>query len=138
MDKDSKLVIVLSSFVVVVIAGWAFSERKIFNRKYNSLREASYACQEWADKGGTYNLTYPAKTEKEYNWSKEAKFWPEKKFKLALRECEEESPTNQVLGLEVIGRKKDSNWHYKDPCKNSWCKRYGSNVKWKVRKNYFY
>ena len=87
--------------------------------KYNSMFQAEKACKEWADKGFTYSYEYlPFSSDVLFPWDKKKPGpWDNKPKKQELmkgignkRWCVEEKETNQFLGYEKFGVKKQ---HYK-------------------------
>ena len=107
------------------------------SKKYNSYREAIEACRKWSIKGGTYELTNPEFT----NWSTDPDFpsYKEEVYLIPLRWCKEEKMTNQILGLQISDRKKDSKWFYKKRCWD-YCDRptYSQKDNSKVKGNFYY
>ena len=87
--------------------------------KYNSMSQAEKACKEWADKGFTYSYEYlPLSSDVLFPWEKKKPGpWDNKPKKQELmkgignkRWCVKEKETNQFLGYEKFGVKKQ---HYK-------------------------
>ena len=88
------------------------------SRKYNSIREAKTACNDWVKEGGTFNAIN-RKVLKNDLVSQ-----PEETYKIPIRWCKEEKDTKQILGLRVskmedgnvVGRKRDENAFYLKRC----------------------
>ena len=72
-----------------------------YKKKFNSFREASDACKEWAEKGDFYIVKTAFKTLEEYG---KTKVYRSLRYEVPLRSCEEEMQTKQVLGIEIINR----------------------------------
>ena len=112
-------------------------------KKYNSYREANDACKEWIKKGGTYEVTNPRKVIPETtDWQGKVvpeKILKEKIYKIALRWCEDEPGTNQVLGLLVSDKKENEKRVYVERC-DYWCGQLNSGEKKnsKVKANFYY
>ena len=77
---------------------------------YGSRYEANEACEEWVVKGGTYQVEY-----KDYHG--------QKIYTRNLRECQDDSSTNKVLGLTqkraVKGGSYDADYLYQGNYKKS-------------------
>ena len=112
-------------------------------KKYNSYREANDACKEWIKKGGTYQVRNPRKVIPETtDWRGKVvpeKILKEEIYKIALRWCEDEPGTNQVLGLLVSDKKENEKRVYTKRCEY-WCGELSSKEKKnsKVIKNFYY
>lgn len=73
--------------------------------------QAEKACKEWADKGFTYTYEYlPLSSDVLFPWDEKPKKQEFKKGIANKRRCVEEKETNQFLGYEIFGVKKQ---HYK-------------------------
>ena len=106
------------------------------SKKYNSYREAKASCEEWAIRGGTYQLTNPEFT----NWATNPDFTFKKKiYLIPLRWCKEEKMTNQILGLRIPDRKKGDKRIYKKRCFD-YCNKLtvSQKINSKVEANFYY
>ena len=108
--------------------------------KFDSFYEASVSCNEWKEKGGTYVGTIKAINKTDENKTQPDYLFQEVNNKFPMRKCQFDKETNQILGFDVLNRKKNKKYFFNQNqrLENSPLNLVDLNLEWEISKRFKY